>query len=187
MVDSQGLLFIDNAQGTSVMILGLRTDSESYLQPIDFTILKPRSRAFLTQLLTHTLISTQVSTPLLSTSIKDLPDTHHRGPLEEVIIKAFEAAHCPLHFLSEEHGELDLNEAPDLLGVLDGLDGSSVYASQRGIGRYGTMLGIFSCRDPQYKDYLSSCPAICEDRRWTRQSRSLVGRTGAPCLTARGW
>lgn len=33
-------------------------------------------------------MSTQVSTPLLSTSIKDLPDTHHRGPLEEVFIKA---------------------------------------------------------------------------------------------------
>ncbi len=73
---------------------------------------------------------------------------------EEVILQTFEQAHCPLHFFSEEHGELDLGEAPHLLGVLDGLDGSGVYASQRGIGRYGTMLGIFSSRDPHYRDYL---------------------------------
>ncbi|TCD69365.1 suppressor of glycerol defect [Steccherinum ochraceum] len=62
--------------------------SLAILKPVDFTILQPQTRSFLTQLLMYTLISTQQSTPILSANPEDHPDTHHRGPLEEVFIKS---------------------------------------------------------------------------------------------------
>jgi fructose-1,6-bisphosphatase/inositol monophosphatase family enzyme len=73
---------------------------------------------------------------------------------EEAVISVLKAAHCPIQLISEEHGTLDIGTSPKQLGVLDGLDGSSVYASQRGKGKYGTMLSIFSSLEPHYEDYL---------------------------------
>jgi fructose-1,6-bisphosphatase/inositol monophosphatase family enzyme len=73
---------------------------------------------------------------------------------ERAVISHLKDAHCPIRLISEEHGVIDIGTSPSLLGILDGLDGSSVYASQRGKGRYGTMLGIFSNLEPSYEDYL---------------------------------
>ncbi|THH33208.1 hypothetical protein EUX98_g958 [Antrodiella citrinella] len=67
--------------------------SLAILKPVDFTILQTQSRNFLTQLVTYTILATQLSTPLLSLDPKDHPDTHNRGPLEEVFIKA---THIPV-------------------------------------------------------------------------------------------
>ncbi|CAL1716321.1 unnamed protein product [Somion occarium] len=58
------------------------------LKPVDFTILKSQSRKFLVQLLVHVFISSQLSSPLISSDPKDIPRTRNRGPLEEIFIKA---------------------------------------------------------------------------------------------------
>ncbi len=73
---------------------------------------------------------------------------------EEAVINALRTAHVPIQLISEEHGIVEIGETPLFLGVLDGLDGSSVYTLQRGKGRYGTMLSIFSSLAPVYGDYL---------------------------------
>lgn len=74
--------------------------------------------------------------------------------VEKAVINFLRDANLPIRLISEEHGVIDIGSSPSLLGILDGLDGSSVYASQRGKGRYGTMLGIFSNLEPCYEDYL---------------------------------
>jgi len=73
---------------------------------------------------------------------------------EEAVINVLRTAHVPIELISEEHGIVEIGEAPRFLGVLDGLDGSSVYSLQRGKARYGTMLSIFSSLAPNYGDYL---------------------------------
>ncbi|MBA2391893.1 MAG: hypothetical protein H0V70_04030 [Ktedonobacteraceae bacterium] len=73
---------------------------------------------------------------------------------EEAVINTLRVMHVPIRLISEEHGITEIGENPLFLGVLDGLDGSSVYTSQRGKGRYGTMLSIFSSLTPVYGDYL---------------------------------
>ena len=57
----------------------------SYLQPVDFTQLKPTTNSFLRQLLIQTFVSTQVSTPVITNT---LPSSRNRGAIEEVFIKA---------------------------------------------------------------------------------------------------
>lgn len=57
-------------------------------QPVDFTVLKATTLRFFQELFTHVLISTQLSTPLLTSDPKDYPITRNRGPIEEVFIKA---------------------------------------------------------------------------------------------------
>lgn len=72
------------------------------LKPVDFTILKPRTADFLNDLFTQLFIATQVSVPVLGTSV---PTTRNRGTLEEVFIKAtrMEALALGLiYFLSKE-------------------------------------------------------------------------------------
>ena len=63
----------------------------------------------------HTLISSQLPTPSLSTNPKDLPDTHHRGPLEEVFIKATRVPTLALgliYFIGEiGHSETEENDS----------------------------------------------------------------------------
>ncbi len=72
---------------------------------------------------------------------------------EEVVLQTFREANFPIRFHTEEHGIVDMGN-PEYTGVLDGLDGSSVYKKERGIGRYGTMLEIFAGLNPYYDDYL---------------------------------
>ncbi|KAI8980186.1 ARM repeat-containing protein [Trametes punicea] len=58
------------------------------LKPVDFTVLKPQSQAFMREMFIHLLANTQLSTPLLSSERKeDLPTTRNKGPLEEVFLK----------------------------------------------------------------------------------------------------
>lgn len=74
---------------------------------------------------------------------------------EETVINALREANIPIRIISEEHGTVDIG-MPEYLGILDGLDGSSVYLKERGVGRYGTMFGIFDKLDPSYQDYIVS-------------------------------
>lgn len=79
---------------------------------------------------------------------------------EEAVLSALSTIDAQIEVLSEEHGSVIINEentsGNSLLGVLDGLDGSSVYQKERGVGRYGTMFAIFAEEDPCYKDYLAA-------------------------------
>jgi fructose-1,6-bisphosphatase/inositol monophosphatase family enzyme len=75
---------------------------------------------------------------------------------EAAILNFLREANVPIRVISEEHGQVDITENPQYLGILDGLDGSSVYKKERGRARYGTMFGIFDTTDPKYQDYLVS-------------------------------
>ncbi|KAI0078809.1 MIF4G-domain-containing protein [Panus rudis PR-1116 ss-1] len=86
------------------------------LKPVDFTVLKPQSRKFLVQLFTDTFISTQLSTPLISSDPEALPRTRNRAPLEEVFIKATKIQALALglmYFLGEvvKHEVEDMDES----------------------------------------------------------------------------
>ena len=52
---------------------------------MDFTVLKPRTRDFLSYFFHQVFASSQVSTPVLGA---DLPPTRSKGPIEEIFIKA---------------------------------------------------------------------------------------------------
>lgn len=84
-------------------------------------------------------------------------DTALRADIEaeKAVMDVFRENNAHVRFVSEEYGIVDCKN-PFRLGVLDGLDGSVVYKSERGKGRYGTMLGIFAGTDPTYGDYLFS-------------------------------
>lgn len=79
-----------------------------------------------------------------------------RGDIEaeKAVIETFRKHAVPIRFISEEHGTTDLVQEPRFLGVLDGLDGSTVYKRARGTGQYGTMLAILANTDPTYNEYL---------------------------------
>lgn len=88
MVDRKRQLHARHPQGDSFPLIGGAPYSRCNLQPIDFTVLKPQTRVFLKELLTQIFISTQISTPLLSSDPKDHPASKNRGSIEEVFIKA---------------------------------------------------------------------------------------------------
>ncbi|MEK7079040.1 MAG: inositol monophosphatase family protein [Patescibacteria group bacterium] len=73
---------------------------------------------------------------------------------EEAVIEVFKKMGLPIRIISEEHGVIEIGKNPQLLGILDGLDGTSQYGKSRGKARYGTMFGIFQGLNPLYKDYL---------------------------------
>jgi len=73
---------------------------------------------------------------------------------EKAVIDTFRESNIPLRIISEEHGQVDISNDPKYLAVLDGLDGTSVYKTAKGKGRYGTMFGVFSNLDPTYDDYI---------------------------------
>jgi len=79
---------------------------------------------------------------------------------EEAVLAALYSVNARIEVLSEEHGTVVVNEdntsGVKLLGVLDGLDGSSVYQKERGTGRYGTMFALFANDDPRYSEYLAA-------------------------------
>ena len=52
---------------------------------MDFTVLKPRTRDFLSYFFHQLFATSQVSAPVLG---GDLPHTHSKGPIEEIFIKA---------------------------------------------------------------------------------------------------
>uniref|UniRef100_D8Q3X7 MI domain-containing protein n=1 Tax=Schizophyllum commune (strain H4-8 / FGSC 9210) TaxID=578458 RepID=D8Q3X7_SCHCM len=58
--------------------------SLTILKPVDFTVLKPRGRAFLRELLVQTFVASQTASPVLGAA----PQTRNRGAVEEVFIKA---------------------------------------------------------------------------------------------------
>ncbi len=75
---------------------------------------------------------------------------------EKTVLNILKTHNIPILVKSEEHGSVTIGNKPQFFAVLDGLDGTNVYKSTKGHGRYGTMLGIFKGTDPQYADYLYS-------------------------------
>ncbi|HLC67010.1 MAG TPA: inositol monophosphatase family protein [Candidatus Nanoarchaeia archaeon] len=79
---------------------------------------------------------------------------------EDAVLRIFRRANIPITVVSEERGITVIGTNAQHLGVLDGLDGSTVYARNRNVGRYGTMFAIFSGLNPKYEDYV--CAGIVE-------------------------
>lgn len=75
---------------------------------------------------------------------------------EKAVLDVLEKDNLPIVVHSEEHGIKSVGNKPEYLGVLDGIDGSTVYKNEFGEGRYATMFGIFSGINPKYNDYLFS-------------------------------
>lgn len=73
---------------------------------------------------------------------------------EEAVLNTLQSEELPIEVISEEHGVARIGESSQYLGVLDGIDGSSLYKKARSEGRYGTMFSIFKGTDPTYDDYL---------------------------------
>ncbi|KAJ6609207.1 armadillo-type protein [Mycena sp. CBHHK59/15] len=93
--------------------------SLSILKPVDFTALKPQSRDFLKELLIQLFVSTQVATPMISSSAKAVPTTRNRGPVEEIFIKASRVETLAMglvYFLTEAFR--DVNATEDGFGKL---------------------------------------------------------------------
>lgn len=76
--------YLEGENDSSLWVLRPRRSLSCY-QPVDFTLLKPRTSDFLKDIFTQLFISTQVSTPILGAFI---PATRNRGVIEEVFIKA---------------------------------------------------------------------------------------------------
>lgn len=85
-------------------------------------------------------------------------ETTLKGDLEaeNAIITVLKKAKLPIRIVSEEHGTLDLSNNPKFLGIIDGIDGTSLYIEGRNKLRYATMFGIASSTNPLYSDYLFS-------------------------------
>ncbi len=83
-------------------------------------------------------------------------DMAMRGDIEaeNAVLSHLKKQDISIIIQSEEHGETHIGTSPSYFGVLDGIDGSAWYKSDRGIGRYGTLLGIYNGTDPCYKDYI---------------------------------
>lgn len=73
---------------------------------------------------------------------------------EEAVLSVLGRHAVPIQVISEEHGTTNITEAPTYLGILDGIDGSSLYKKMRGVGQYGTMFAIFNNTNPTYSDYV---------------------------------
>lgn len=78
---------------------------------------------------------------------------------ERAILQVMEETGLPIDVRGEELGQLQLAEGqsgPRLLAVIDGLDGSSLYKKERGIGNYGTMFALYENNNPRYDEYLAA-------------------------------
>lgn len=73
---------------------------------------------------------------------------------EKAVLDFLREINFPIRVISEEHGITNISENPRYLGILDGIDGSSVCKKEWGAGRYGTMFGIYNTVDPYYGEYL---------------------------------
>lgn len=73
---------------------------------------------------------------------------------EEAVLAVLRQEECPIQIRSEEHGITVIGDNSLYFGMLDGIDGSSVYKKDRVKGRYGTMFAIYKGTDPIYDDYL---------------------------------
>lgn len=76
--------------------------------------------------------------------------------VEEAVLKLLRKFGLPIRIFSEEHGIIDHVKKPKLLGVLDGIDGTSQYRAGRDSLRYATILGISNGVNPRYRDYIFS-------------------------------
>jgi len=58
------------------------------LKPVDFTVLQPRSKDFLDELLVNLFVSTQVATPMIPPNWREAVTARDRAAIEAVFIKA---------------------------------------------------------------------------------------------------
>lgn len=72
---------------------------------------------------------------------------------ERAVLDTLKRRNVPITVHSEEHGIVVFGN--QYTGVLDGIDGTSVYKGTRCTGRYGTMFAIFEGDNPSYDEYLA--------------------------------
>lgn len=72
---------------------------------------------------------------------------------EQAVLQTLQENTLAIKVISEEHGTTLIGNSQEYLGVLDGLDGSMLYKTNRGKKRYGTMFAIFDTTNPTYSDY----------------------------------
>ncbi|TFK23605.1 hypothetical protein FA15DRAFT_656561 [Coprinopsis marcescibilis] len=104
------------------------------LKPVDFTILKPQTKEFLKDLLTHVFISSQLSTPLISNDLGSLVLTRQRDSVESIFIKASRIdtlAMGIVYFMSEAFRNVKAEEVSNFLAWAVGLAKDTL---QTGIG-----------------------------------------------------
>jgi hypothetical protein len=73
---------------------------------------------------------------------------------EAAVIGTFSSYKLPVRLVSREHGTKNLHESPQLLLVLNGLDGSASFVGKGPSGSHGTLLSVFSSLEPSYRDYV---------------------------------
>jgi fructose-1,6-bisphosphatase/inositol monophosphatase family enzyme len=74
---------------------------------------------------------------------------------EDAVIRSLQMKGFPVRIHSEEHGVVNVGPKQEFTAVLDGIDGTADYKKNPRMGKYGTMLSIFSGTDPCYSDYLA--------------------------------
>lgn len=85
MVDCEGLCDAIRIQGAFVSVSLSFSGLSCYRQPVDFTVLKPRTRDFLSYFFRQLFINSQTS---ISTLQSDVPATRNKASLEEIFVKA---------------------------------------------------------------------------------------------------
>jgi nucleolar MIF4G domain-containing protein 1 len=85
MVGCERLCDTVRIQGLFIMSLHLSRELSCYYQPVDFTVLKPQTRDFLSYFFCQLFTSSQTSIPTLQS---DVPPTRNKASLEEIFVKA---------------------------------------------------------------------------------------------------
>lgn len=98
---------------------------------------------------------------------------------EKAVIDYLEFMKMRVRVRSEEHGVVNIGE-PEYTAILDGIDGTSLYKEARGVGKYGTMLGIFAGTDPTYADYLTCSIAQHATKRHLMGNKGFGAHTILP-------
>jgi nucleolar MIF4G domain-containing protein 1 len=82
----------------------------SWIQPVDFTILKAQTKQFLKELFIELFISSQISTPMISSHHKEHSNARNRGAVEDIFKKATKVevlAMGLVYFISEHFRDED--------------------------------------------------------------------------------
>lgn len=82
---------------------------------------------------------------------------------EAAVMRAFQQHDLPVRVVAEEHGLRNLHQAPRLLLVLDGLDGSASFSGRAPAGSVGTLFTLYSALEPSYREYI--CAGMADFRR----------------------
>ena len=114
MVGRQGQRNAGCVEGTTQLDLFRYRELIYSEKPVDFTMLKPRTRGFLKELFTEIFVNSQRPTPLVTSDLRNITFTRNRNAIEEIFIKASRIQALAMglvYFLSETF--IDKSEPED--------------------------------------------------------------------------